>query len=198
MKKTPAECGRMGGSVKSARKAKAVRENGRKGGRPRESASWKAGRPFRTLLFTRNGFNPKQLTYLSVLRPADPLLSAWLSQLRRKLGMDGMIALGIPQRLSLNDGPVRLTSEARLVFYLWSALFCPSNLASAFHMATWGRFNADMPQDYRAAALRLIDRKGGPSRARLEGRPYAPFRKPWQGKVARRMIYAVPPTLPLL
>lgn len=197
-KKTKQECGRMGGSVKSSAKARAVRKNGKKGGRPRGSAS---GFPvcYNSKLISRtNAFNPKQLTYLSAIRPPDSTLQGFLAQLRKEVGIVGLMALGLPHGVANGPASLRYLSEARLVFYLWSSLFCPSNLASAFHMATWGRFNADMPQDYRAAALRLLDRKSGPARARLEGRPHQPFRKPWQGKVARRMLYVVPPSLPLL
>lgn len=140
---------------------------------------------------------PKAIFVLSKVAPSDDTFLLWVQDLRQRLGVVALRSLGVPAPVVLR-GKVPCSPARRVVFYLWSALFCPSNLSNAFHLATWGRFNRDMPQDYRAAALRLIDRKGGPSRARLEGRPYQPFRKPWQGKVARRMIYVVPPSLPLL
>ena len=198
MKKTPAECGRMGGSAKSRKKAKAVRENGKKGGRPRGSAS---GFPvcYNSKLISRlNAFNPNQLTYLSIVRPSDSTLRRWLDQLRKAVGIVGLVALGVPHGLAKGGGGFRYGTDARLVFYLWSATHCPSNLSSAFHMASWGRFNAEMPKDYREAAERILARKTGPRRARALGLPYKPFRKPWQGKTPRRKIYAAPPLLPLL
>lgn len=140
---------------------------------------------------------PKAIFALSKVTPSDDTFLLWVQDLRQRLGVVALRSLGVPAPVVLK-GKVPCSPARRVVFYLWSSLFCPSNLASAFHMATWGRFNPDMPKDYQEAAERLLNRKGGPSRARLEGRPYQPFRKPWQGKVARRMIYAVPPTLPLL
>ena len=150
------------------------------------------------LISRTNAFNPKQLTYLSAIRPSDSTLQGFLFQLRKEVGIVGLMALGLPHGVANGPACLRYLSEARLVFYLWSALFCPSNLSNAFHLATWGRFNAEMPKDYREAAERILARKTGPRRARALGLPYKPFRKPWQGKTPRRKIYAVPPLLPLL
>ena len=150
------------------------------------------------LISRTNAFNPKQLTYLSAIRPSDSTLQGFLFQLRKEVGIVGLMALGLPHGVANGPACLRYLSEARLVFYLWSALYCPSNLSSAFHLASWGRFNQDMPRDYREAAERLLDRRNGPRKARLAGRTYKPFLKPWQGKVASRKVYAVPPTLPLL
>lgn len=144
-------------------------------------------------------FKPEILSQLSRIRPSETTLEAWLDKLREKVGTHGIIALGIAPRLALKGGhPTRHPAAARLVFYLWSALFCPSNLSNAFHLASWGRFNPDMPKDYIQAAERLLNRKNGPRRARASGMPYKPFVKPWQGKTPRRKIYVVPPCLPLL
>ena len=151
------------------------------------------------LLCSAKSFKPETLSQLSRIRPPEATIEAWLDQLRKKVGTCGLAALGIASPLALKGGhPTRHPAAARLVFYLWSAIFCPSNLSSAFHLATWGRFNADMPQDYREAAERILARKTGPRRARASGVPYKPFQKPWQGKTPRRKIYAVPPLLPLL
>ena len=153
--------------------------------------------------------NPKQLTNdyprlpplsllaLSKVSPSDDTLRQWVSDLRRRLGTVGLRALGVPAPVVLK-GKVPCSPARRVVFYLWSSLFCPSNLSSAFHLATWGRFNAEMPKDYREAAERILARKTGPRRARLAGKPYKPFVKPWHGKTPRRKIYVVPPLLPLL
>lgn len=197
-KRTKQECGRMGGSVKSSAKARAVRKNGKKGGRPRGSASGFPACYNSKLISKLNAFNPNQLTYLSVIRPSDSALRRWVEQLRKAVGIVGLVALGIPHGLAKGGGGFRYGTDARLVFYLWSAIFCPSNLSNAFHLASWGRFNPDMPKDYQEAAERLLNRKTGPRRARASGVPYKPFQKPWQGKTPRRKIYAVPPLLPLL
>ena len=144
-------------------------------------------------------FKPELLSQLSRIRPPDATLEGWLDQVRERVGTHGIIALGIAPKLALKGGhPTRHPAAARLVFYLWSAIHCPSNLSSAFHLASWGRFNPDMPKDYQEAAERLLNRKTGPRRARLAGKPHKPFQKPWQGKTPRRKIYAVPPLLPLL
>lgn len=188
----------MGGLVKSPRKAKAVRRNGKKGGRPRESAS---GFPvcYNSKLISRlNAFNPKQLTYLSVIRPSDSALWGWVKQLRKRVGIVGLVALGIPHGLAKGGGGFRYGTDARLVFYLWSATHCPSNLANAFHLASWGRFNEDMPKDYREAAERLLNRKTGPAKARAAGKPYKPFVKPWLRKTPPKGDYLALPLLPLL
>lgn len=145
-----------------------------------------------------NSYNPYQLTYLSNILPPDSACERWLFQLRRKLGNNGLLALGFPPRQARQDVAPLHGTAWRLTFLYWSALFCPSNLSSAFHLATWGRFNENMPKDYREAAMRLLDRKSGPARARALGLPHKPFVKPWQGKTPRRMIYTVPPSLPLL
>jgi hypothetical protein len=151
------------------------------------------------LLCSAKSFKPEMLSQLSRIKPPEATLEAWLDQLREKVGTCGLAALGIASPLALKGGhPTRHPAAARLVFYLWSALFCPSNLSSAFHLASWGRFNKDMPKDYIQAAERILSRKSGPRRARALGMPYQPFRKPWQGKTPRRMIYTVPPSLPLL
>jgi len=150
------------------------------------------------LISRLNAFNPKQLTYLSVIRPPEGALWKWVEELRRKVGIVGLVALGIPHGIAKGGNGFRYGTDARLVFYLWSALFCPSNLANAFHLASWGRFNPEMPKDYQEAAERILSRKNGPRRARALGMPYKPFQKPWQGKTPRRKIYAVPPSLPLL
>lgn len=188
----------MGGSVKSKAKARAVRKNGKKGGRPKGGASGFPACYNSKLISKLNAFNPNQLTYLSVIRPSDSALWGWVKQLRKRVGIVGLVALGIPHGLAKGGNGFRYGTDARLVFYLWSALFCPSNLSSAFHLATWGRFNKDMPKDYREAAERILARKTGPAKARAAGKPYKPFQKPWAGKTPRRMVYAVPPALPLL
>lgn len=154
--------------------------------------------PYAKLYGKTNHFNPKQLTYLSSSRPSDSLVRDWLSSLRHKIGIDGLVALGIPSKSARKGIAPRNSSAARLIWVYWSALHCPSNLSSAFHLASWGRFNKDMPKDYREAAERILARKTGPRRARAAGMPYKPFLKPWQGKTPRRNIYAVPPSLPLL
>ena len=150
-------------------------------------------------LCSSKSFKPEMLSQLSRIRPSEATLEAWLDKLREKVGTHGAIALGVATELALKGGhPTRHPAAARLVFYLWSALFCPSNLSNAFHLASWGRFNPDMPKDYIQAAERILDRKSGPRRARASGKPYKPFLKPWAGKTPRRKIYCVPPILPLL
>jgi len=144
-----------------------------------------------------NSFRPIALFTLSKLAPSPDTFERWITDLRRKLGTIGLRSLGVPAPVVLR-GKVPSSPARRVVFYLWSSLFCPTNLASAFHLATWGRFNSEMPKDYREAALRLLARKSGPARARALGIPYKPFQKPWAGKTPRRLIYAVPPSLPLL
>lgn len=145
-----------------------------------------------------NSYNPYQLTYLSNILPPDSACERWLAQLRRKLGNNGLLALGFPPRQSRFDVAPQHGTAWRLAFLYWSALFCPSNLQSAFHLATWGRFNSDMPKDYREAALRLLSRKSGPARARAAGKPYKPFAKPWARKTPRKGDYLALPILPLL
>jgi hypothetical protein len=142
-------------------------------------------------------FPPEALLTLSKVAPPEDTFQLWLADLRRRLGTVGLRALGVPAPVVLS-GKVPYNPTRRVIFHLWSALFCPSNLSSAFHLASWGRFNKDMPKDYIQAAERILSRKSGPRRARALGMPYQPFRKPWQGKTPRRMIYTVPPSLPLL
>jgi len=144
-----------------------------------------------------NSFQPEALLTLSKVAPSPDTFQLWLADLRRRLGTVGLRALGVPAPVVLS-GKVPYNPTRRVIFHLWSALFCPSNLSNAFHLASWGRFNPDMPKDYQEAAERLLDRKNGPRRARALGMPYKPFVKPWQGKTPRRNIYAVPPLLPLL
>ena len=181
--------GRRGGKAKKRKAGWRVRK-GSVSGFPSNGNSKALANP--------NSYNPYQLAYLSNILPPDSACEKWLSQLRRKLGNNGLLALGFPPRQSRCDVAPQHGTAWRLTFIYWSAIFCPSNLASAFHLATWGRFNADMPQDYREAAERILARKTGPRSARLAGKPYKPFVKPWQGKTPRRKIYAVPPLLPLL
>lgn len=140
---------------------------------------------------------PKAIFTLSKVSPSDDTFLLWVQDLRQRLGVVALRSLGVPAPVVLK-GKVPCSPARRVVFYLWSSLFCPSNLSSAFHLATWGRFNAEMPKDYREAAERILARKTGPRRARASGVPYKPFQKPWQGKTPRRKIYAVPPLLPLL
>lgn len=178
---------------------KAQGEKEGRGRAKRESVSENTRHANGKVLCNSKSFKPESLLQLSRIRPSPATLEAWLDQLRAKIGTQGLAALGVASDLALRGGhPTRHPAAARLVFYLWSAIYCPSNLSSAFHLTTWGRFNQDMPQDYREAALRLLARKSGPARARALGIPYKPFQKPWQGKTPRRLIYVVPPSLPLL
>lgn len=142
-------------------------------------------------------FPPEALLTLSKVAPSPDTFTLWLADLRKKLGTVGLRALGVPAPVVLS-GKAPYNPTRRVIFHLWSALHCPSNLSNAFHLASWGRFNPDMPKDYQEAAERLLNRKSGPRRARAAGMPYKPFLKPWQGKTPRRKIYAVPPSLPLL
>lgn len=144
-----------------------------------------------------NSFPPEALLTLSKVAPSEDTFQLWLAELRKRLGTVGLRALGVPAPVVLS-GKVPYNPTRRVIFHLWSALYCPSNLSNAFHLASWGRFNPEMPKDYTQAAERLLNRKSGPRRARALGKPYQPFRKPWAGKTPRRMIYAVPPSLPLL
>ena len=174
-------------------------KKGWKEGRGKGSVSGNARHGNGKVLCSSKSFKPEMLSQLSRIKPPESTLEAWLDKLREKVGTCGLAALGIASPLALKGGhPTRHPAAARLVFYLWSALFCPSNLSNAFHLASWGRFNPDMPKDYQEAAERLLNRKGGPRMARAAGMPYKPFVKPWQGKTPRRKIYITPPSLPLL
>lgn len=185
-----------GESCREGLEGEATREWEGKGGRGSVSG-FRNHANHKQLTNDSNSFPPLALLSLSKMAPSPDVFLQWIADLRRRLGTVGLRALGVPAPVVLK-GKVPCSPARRVVFYLWSALFCPSNLSNAFHLATWGRFNPAMPKDYQAAAERILSRKTGPRRARLAGKPYKPFVKPWQGKTPRRKIYAVPPLLPLL
>jgi len=143
-------------------------------------------------------FPPASLARLSRVKPHDSTAKAWLDDCRLKLGTWGLCALGIPPRQAIKGGPPIAPLAQRLVFIIWSSLFCPSNLSSALHLATWGRFNPKMPKDYTLAAERLLARKTGPARARAAGERYRPFVKPWARRTPSKGEYLALPNLPLL
>ena len=73
---------------------------------------------------------------------------------------------------SLDNGRKVKLAGLRWLWFVWSLHHCPSNLADAFTVCTWGRFNPQMPQDYRGQAVRLLNRKSGPRGSKLGGRAW--------------------------
>jgi len=185
-----------GESYRKGLEGEATREGEGKGGRGSVSG-FRNHANHKQLTNDSNSFQPEALLTLSKVAPSTDTFQLWLADLRRRLGTVRLRSLGVPAPVVLK-GKVPCSPARRVVFYLWSALFCPSNLSSAFHLASWGRFNPEMPKDYREAAERILARKSGPRRARLAGKLYKPFVKPWAGKTPGRKIYITPPSLPLL
>lgn len=142
-------------------------------------------------------FRPETLFTLSRATPHPATFLGWVRDLRQRLGVFGLRALGVPAPVVLS-GKVPSSPAQRVVFLIWSYFCCPSNYGNALHLATWGRFNPKMPKDYTLAAERLLARKTGPARARAAGKPYKPFSKPWARKAPCRGEYLALPNLPLL
>lgn len=144
------------------------------------------------------GASPLLLALSSQSRPTQSEARAWLAAARAVLGVCGLALLGLnPQSVQdwLAGAPIR-PALCRLIWHAWSLTHCPSNLSTFYHWATWGRFNADMPQDYRGQAIRLLNRKTGPTRAarpriKADGKPER-VGAHWKKSAALRRAYVVP------
>jgi hypothetical protein len=142
------------------------------------------------------------LALTRLCRPSQAELRQWFAGAEKALGAFGLASMGVsPSCLAdwRRGRPMRGAS-CRLVWLAWSITHCPSNLSNLFTFNTWGRFNSKMPQDYRQQALRLLHRKGGPTRAKLTGKPSpSGWGKPWAKALARKRAYLQPGSgLPLL
>lgn len=176
-------------------------------GRPQGERKGKAGRGsasgfrkvanHKQLTNDSTAFRPETLFTLSRATPHPDTFLGWVRDLRQRLGVFGLRALGVPAPVVLS-GKVPSSPAQRVVFMLWSYFCCPSNYGNALHLASWGRFNPKMPKDYTLAAERLLNRKTGPARARAAGKPYKPFQKPWARKTPSKGDYLALPLLPLL
>lgn len=136
--------------------------------------------------------------------PSEGEARVWLTSLVSCIGEGGLVVFGLGRdRIAfwLAGGSIKLCSR-RTIWLVWSMTHCPTNLSSAFHFATWGRFNAEMPQDYRSQALRLLRRTSGPYRAkrpklRKDGKPPKPLPH-WKVSARLKKQYFPPLNLPLL
>ena len=117
----------------------------------------------------------------SACRPTQAEARSWAAALRAGLpsGALGFYGIGSELFASLGEGRRLLGSSVRWLWFVWSLHHCPTNLADAFTICTWGRFNPQMPQDYRSQALRLLNRKSGPRGSGKGGRA-------WVGAKAER------------
>lgn len=154
-----------------------------------------------------------ELAFLAKLcEPCQRESRQWLNSLQAVCSIDQLKSLGLtPSKLHLWRTTIP-KSGMREVWCVFSLTFCPSNLASAFHFATWGRFNPEMRSSYKLLALKWLRRKSRmhnmsyvqsvepqQSIAQQALMPKRLSRKPWRmhtrkGKVGE----AVPPWLPAL
>ena len=98
--------------------------------------------------------------------PSQAESRAWLRAARKALNDHGLQSLGlaIPVVEAYLAGRKMVPSVQRLAWHAWSLTHCPTNLSTLHHWITWGRFNPAMPQDYRGQAIKLLNRKTGPTR----------------------------------
>jgi len=114
-------------------------------------------------------------------RPTRAEARSWADSLRAALPSGALGCYGItPGLLAAIDSQREVKrASLRWLWLIWSIHFCPSNLADSFTLCTWGRFNPQMPQDYRSQAVRLLNRQSGPRGSGLGG-------KAWKGAKAAR------------
>jgi hypothetical protein len=107
-------------------------------------------------------------------RPTLSEARRWAAALQFGIPSTALNAYGINANLlqSLRAGRKVKLGPLRWLWFVWSLHHCPSNLSDAFTVCTWGRFNPAMPQDFRAQALRLLNRKSGPRGSKLGGRAW--------------------------
>ena len=114
--------------------------------------------------------NIRLASLASACRPTQAEARSWAAALRAALPSGALSAFEIMPDL-LTGQQVRRAS-VRWLWFVWSLHHCPSNLTDSFTICTWGRFNPQMPQDYRGQAVRLLNRKSGPRGSGKGGRAW--------------------------
>ena len=125
-------------------------------------------------------------------QPTQAEARAWLFAAKDALGLNLLAGIGLaPQNVQRWLGGAAMRGIGlRLIWWSWSLTHCPSNLTDLFTWITWGRFNPQMPQDYRQQAIRLLHRKTGPTTAGKAARRVGVA--PWARAVTLKKQYLVP------